>query len=234
MKNALITGATKGIGHAIALAFAKEGINLAICSRNIKDLQQTREQLLAVNPHITVSATVADASIKQQLLQFAQQAEKELGSISVIVNNVGTFIPSSILDDTEDTFDTQMNTNLRPGYELYRYFGKKLMAAKEGHIFNICSVAALSPVVTAGTYSVTKAAVYSLSNIMRLEMQQYGIKVTSVIPGSTITASWDGAEVDKSRFVLPEDVAAAIVTIYKMSTGANVDEIIIKPVFGQL
>ncbi|WDF54564.1 SDR family oxidoreductase [Mucilaginibacter sp. KACC 22063] len=234
MKNALITGATKGIGHAIALAFAKEGINLAICSRNIKDLQQTREQLLAVNPHITVSATVADASIKQQLLQFAQQAEKELGSISVIVNNVGTFIPSSILDDTEDTFDTQMNTNLRPGYELYRYFGKKLMAAKEGHIFNICSVAALSPVVTAGTYSVTKAAVYSLSNIMRLEMQQYGIKVTSVIPGSTITASWDGVEVDKSRFVLPEDVAAAIVTIYKMSTGANVDEIIIKPVFGQL
>lgn len=234
MKNALITGATKGMGRSIALAFAKQGLNLAICSRNIKDLEETRSSLLKVNPAITVSISVADAGIKQQLLDFALKAEHDLGDIQVLVNNVGVFKPTSILDDDEDAFESQFNTNLRPAYELYRYFGKKLAAAKQGHIFNICSVASLSPVITAGTYSVTKAATYSLSNIMRLEMQQYGVKVTSVIPGSTLTASWDGVKVDPDKFVLPEDIASAIITIYNMSAGANVDEITIKPVSGQL
>lgn len=234
MKNALITGATKGMGRAIATAFAKEGLNLAICSRNIKDLEQTRADLQAINPQIKISAVQADASDKAQLIHFAKTAEAELGSISVIVNNVGTYIPTSILDDEENSFDFLINTNLRPGYELYRFFGKKLINLGEGHVFNICSVAALNPVVNAGIYSVTKAATLSLSSVMRLEMQQYGIKVTSVIPGSTLTASWDGVAVDRNRFVLPEDIASAVLTIYKMSAGANVDEIVIKPVSGQL
>jgi len=65
-------------------------------------------------------------------------------------------------------------------------------------------------------------------------MQQYGVKVTSVIPGSTLTSSWDGAVVDASQFVLPADIAAAVITIYNMSSGANVNEITIAPVFGQV
>ena len=69
---------------------------------------------------------------------------------------------------------------------------------------------------------------------MRTEMQQYGVKVTAIIPGSTLTDSWKGMEVDKDKMVMPEDIASAIVNIYKMSTGANVDEIIIRPVGGQV
>ena len=65
-------------------------------------------------------------------------------------------------------------------------------------------------------------------------MQQYGVKVTSVIPGSTLTSSWDGVSVDASKFVLPDDIASAVIAIYNMSAGANVDEITIAPVFGQL
>jgi short-subunit dehydrogenase len=69
---------------------------------------------------------------------------------------------------------------------------------------------------------------------MRLELQQYGVKVTAVMPGSTLTSSWDGVQVDSARFVMPEDIAAAIINAYRLSPGANVDEITIKPVFGQL
>lgn len=234
MKNALITGATKGIGRAIAIAFAKQGLNLAICSRNIKDLQQIKAELHAINQQINIIALEADASKKEQLLQFAKTAEEQLGTIHVIVNNVGVYRPTSILDDNDNTFDQQFGANLRPAYELYRYFGKKLAFLKEGHIFNICSVAGVTPVVNAGTYSVTKAATLSLSNIMRLEMQQHGVKVTAVIPGSTLTASWDGVTVDANKFVLPDDIASAVITIYKMSAGANVDEITITPLFGQV
>ncbi|MDB5143027.1 MAG: family oxidoreductase [Mucilaginibacter sp.] len=234
MKSSLITGATKGMGRSIAIAFAKEGINLAICSRNEKDLADFKQELLQINPQIKVVAQLADGSVKEQLLQFAAAAEQQLGFISIIVNNLGMFDPSSILTENESAFDKQLNTNLMPAYHLYRYFGKTMMAAREGHIFTICSVAALNPIAEAGTYSVTKFALLGLSKVMRLEMQPYNVKVTAVIPGSTLTNSWKDADVDKDQFVAPDDIASAIVNIYKMSTGANVDEIIIKPVGGQV
>jgi short-subunit dehydrogenase len=150
------------------------------------------------------------------------------------VNNVGTYVQQSILDDEEDTFQKLINTNLVPAYELYRYFGKTMMAAKKGHIFNTCSVAAINPVIKAGMYSVTKFALLGLSTIMRLEMQQHQVKVTTILPGSTFTESWEGSNLSPDKFVSPDDVAAAIICAYNMSAGANVDEIMIKPVSGQL
>jgi short-subunit dehydrogenase len=234
MKNALITGATKGMGHAIATAFAHQGINLAINSRNAAELAAFKTELLQINPAIKVFTAVADGSNKEQLLNFAAAAQQNLGPINIIVNNLGMYQYTKILDDDSSLFEKMINTNLMPAYELYRFFGKSMAAAGHGHIFNICSVAALSPVVEAGTYSVTKAALLSLNNVMRLEMQEHGVKVTAVIPGSTLTDSWKGQAVDKDTMVLPDDIASAIVNIYKMSTGANVDQIIIKPAKGQL
>ena len=234
MENALITGATKGMGRAIAIAFAKQGINIAVCSRNADDLSFFKNELLQINPAIKVFTAVADGSIKDELLQFAKAAETDLGNINVVVNNLGTYQYAGILDEPEGTFAKMLNTNLMPAYELYRFFGKKMIAAGKGHIFNICSVAALDVIAEAGSYSVSKAALLSLNKVMKLEMQPHGIKVTAVIPGSTLTDSWKGQDVDKDSMVLPEDIASAIINIYKMSVGANVDEITIKPVKGQL
>lgn len=234
MKNAIITAATKGMGRAIALAFANEGLNLAICSRNAADLADLKTELLAINPAIKVFTSVTDCSVKKDLRAYAAGAEKELGFISVVVNNVGMYQHQSILDDADDAFQKQINTNLAPSYELYRFFGKKMIAAKDGHFFNICSVASLTPIAEAGTYSVTKYALLGLTKTMRLETQSHGVKVTAVIPGSTLTDSWKGMEVDADKMVLPVDVASAVINIYRMSAGANVDEIIIKPAYGQI
>jgi short-subunit dehydrogenase len=234
MKNVLITGATRGMGRAIAIAFAKEGFNLAICSRNADELSGFVQELKLINPDMRICAPVTDVSVKEDLLKFAKLANRELGPVHVIVNNAGMYIPTSILDDREDTFNKLMNINLMPAYELYRFFGKAMIAAREGHIFNICSSASINPVVEAGTYSVTKFALLGLNKVMRLELQQYGVKVTAVIPGSTLTSSWDGVAVDSAKFILPGDIASAIINAYRMSPGANVEEITIKPVFGQL
>ena len=222
------------MGRSIAIAFAIEGINLAICSRNQEDLDGFKNELLKINPAIQVFIMVADGSNKKQLLDFAAAAESGLGAISIIVNNLGMYTFAGILDDTEDAFDKMINTNLMPAYQLYRFFGKKMRAAKHGHIFNICSVAALNPIAEAGTYSVTKAALLALNKVMRLDMQAHNVKVTAIIPGSTLTDSWKGMTVDKDTMVSPDDIASAIVNIYKMSPGANVDEMIIKPTPGQL
>jgi hypothetical protein len=205
MKNAIITAATKGMGRATAIAFAKEGVSLAICSRNADDLAVFKDELLAINNKINVFTAAADCSIKQQVLAFAAAAEKELGFISIVVNNVGIYEYSSILDDKDETFEKHVNTNLMPAYELYRYFGKTMMAARWGHIFNICSIAALNPIAEAGTYSVTKYALLGLTKVMRLEMQPHGVKVTAIIPGSTLTDSWKGMDVDKDK-ILPDEL----------------------------
>ncbi|MHB8209338.1 SDR family oxidoreductase [Mucilaginibacter sp.] len=234
MKNALITAATKGIGRAITIALAKEGINVAVCARGEKDLADLKAELNTINPNIKIFTAATDVSVKAQILKFAVDAEKELGAINIIVNNAGIYEPYSILDDGEDVFQKSINTNLAPAYELYRYFGKKMIVAGEGHIFNICSVASINPVVSAGTYSVTKFALLGLTKVMRLELQAHNVKVTAVIPGSTLTSSWDGVEVDKNVMVMPEDIASSLINIYNMSPGANVDEIIIKPVNGQV
>lgn len=234
MKNVLITGATKGMGRAIATAFAKEGLNVAICSRSGNDLEQFKNELLQINPGIQVVTRIADGSNKEQLLAFAAAAEKELGFISVVVNSLGMFDPVSILDETEAAFDKQLHTNLMPAYHLYRFFGKKMQEAREGYIFTICSVASIDQIASAGTYSVTKTALLGLTRVMKLEMQPYNVKVTAVIPGSTLTNSWAGTTISKDKFVLPEDIASAIINTYRMSPGANVDQIIIRPAGGQL
>ncbi len=234
MRNALITASTKGIGRAIAIAFAAEGVNLALCSRNGEELNTFKEQLLNINTDIKIFVSVTDCSVKQQLLNFAATAEHELGAISIIVNNAGLYTQAFILEESEDSLQRNVDNNLMPAYELYRYFGKKLMAAKAGHIFNICSAVSVNPIAEAGAYSVTKYALLGLTKVMKLELQPAGVKVTAVIPGSTLTSSWEGMEDKKNLMILPEDIASAIISIYKMSTGANVDEIIIKPVYGQI
>ncbi|RYE20961.1 MAG: SDR family oxidoreductase [Sphingobacteriaceae bacterium] len=234
MQNALITGATKGIGLAIAKALAQQGINLAICSRNEEDLRQVKEALLDLNPNIKVFTRVADCSLQEEVLSFAAEAERELQSIQIIINNAGLFLPGSILDEDENTLQKQLDLNVFPAYHLYRYFGKKLMAARGGHIFNICSVASKNVVVNAGSYSVTKFALLGLNNIMREEMKAYQVKVTAILPGSTLTNSWSGTTVPPQKFVLPEDVAAAVINCLKMSAGANVDELIIQTATGEI
>ncbi|MGI4804104.1 MAG: SDR family oxidoreductase [Janthinobacterium lividum] len=234
MKNALITGATKGIGLAIAKAFAREGINLAICSRNEQDLWSVKEALLQINPNIKIFVCVADCSLRDDVFNFAAEAERELQSIQIIVNNAGLFLPGSILDEAGDHLQKQLDLNLMAGYELYRYFGKKLMAARAGHIFNICSVASKKVVVNAGSYSVTKFAQLGLNHIMREEMKAYQVKVTAILPGSTLTNSWTGTTVSPQKFIMPEDVAEAVINCLNMSAGANVDELIIQTATGEI
>ena len=228
MQNALITGATKGIGLAIAKALAKEGINLAICSRHEEELLQVKEALLQISPKIKVFTRTTDCGLRDDVRRFAAEAEQELDAIQIIINNVGAFFPANILEEEENNLQKQLDLNLIAGYELYRFFGKKLMAARRGHIFNICSVAGKQVVANAGSYSVTKFAQRGLNDVMREEMKAYQVKVTAVFPGSTLTDSWNGTTIPAEKFILPEDVAAAIITCLKMSAGANVDELIIQ------
>lgn len=226
--NAIVTGATKGIGKAIAVKLAEQGYNLALCSRNKAELEVLVKEL--VHTGVQILTYPADCSIKEQTYSFCEFVQKHMPAVDVLVNNAGTYIPGSLLDEPDESLEDQLDLNLKAPYYLSKFFGKMMRKQQSGHIFNICSIASKQIVQNAGSYSVTKVALLSLNNVLREELSKYNVKVTAVLPGSTLTSSWDGTEIPRERFVQPEDIANTLYTILSLSDGANVDEIIIKPI----
>jgi short-subunit dehydrogenase len=105
---------------------------------------------------------------------------------------------------------------------------------KSGYIINICSIAALSPVAEAGSYTVTKFALHGLTKVLRLELMRHNVKVTAILPGSTLTSYWEGTTLPEDCFVAAEDIANAVMYCLNTKGGANPDEIVISPLSGQI
>ncbi len=225
--NAVITGATKGIGRAIAIKLAENGYNLAICARNEIELNE-----LVIALHYTgvkIITSVTDCSIKNEVKQFCNFVKNNMQNVNVLVNNVGVFIPGNIINEPDDAFEYQQQLNVNTTYYFSKYFGKMMIEMQIGHIFNICSVASLNPINNSSSYCVTKAAMLSLNHVLRKELTQHQIKVTAILPGATLTSSWDGTKIPANKFVKPADIADTLIAILNLSTGANVDEVIINP-----
>lgn len=225
--NAIITGATKGIGQAIAIQLAQLGYNLILCARNNDELFNLKEELKSYP--IEVLTLRADCSIKQEVLNFFEKAIAFAPQIDVLVNNVGVFQPAVLIEEDDLNFEYQIQLNLFSTYYLGKRVGNLMKKQGFGHIFNICSVASKNIIENAGSYSVTKAAMLSLNDVLRMELTPHHVKVTALIPGSTYTASWEGTNLDKESFVQPKDIAKAVKTILELSKGANIEELIIKP-----
>lgn len=225
--NAVITGATKGIGKAIAIKFAQLGFDLVLCARNKEDLEIFKNELQSLSVNVSIFAV--DLSSKAEVKDFCDQVGLKFSKVDILVNNAGVFYPYSLLDEEDSAFEYQMAVNVNAVYLLSKYFGQIMRNHQSGHIFNICSVASKNVVQNAGSYSVTKSAMLSLNDVLRAELALHQVKVTAVLPGSTLTASWEGTSIPKEKFVQPEDVAEMIASTLKMSKGANVDEITITP-----
>jgi short-subunit dehydrogenase len=231
---AIITGGTKGIGKAIAIGLAKAGYDLAICSRNEKDLNTTGRILRELNPDIEVIYLPTDVSDKSQVLRFVHHISAKWNRVNLLINNAGTFTPGEIHKEPDGVLEKMMNTNLYSAYHLTRAVLPLMLPFKSGHIINICSIASIIAYPNGGSYSISKFAMLGFSKVLREEMKENGIKVTSVIPGATWTNSWEGADFPQSRLMKPEDIAEAILSAIQMSPSAVVEEIIIRPQLGDL
>lgn len=226
--NAIVTGATKGIGRAIAIKLAEEGYNLSVCSRNENELTALAGDLAYTG--VAIHHLETDCANKTSVYKFIEFSANVFEHVDVLVNNAGIFLPGSFLDEDDETFENQLQINLNCAYYLSKYVGRSMRSRESGHIINICSVASKEIVENAGSYGVTKSALLSLNNVLRNELAKYNVKVTAILPGSTLTASWGGTEIPEDKFVRPEDIASSISQLLKLSIGANVDELIIRPV----
>ena len=228
----IVTGATKGIGRAIAEAFANEGADLAICARTAADLDAFKADFNTKFPNIEVFTQSVDMSDKTAVLQFAADVKSKWGQIDVLVNNAGLFIPGEVTKEEDGSLEKMIETNLYSAYYLTRAILPAMPA--QGHIFNMCSVASVIAYPNGGSYSISKFALLGFSKVLREELKEQGIKVTAILPGATWSASWAGVDLPESRLMQATDIAKSVVGAWKMGPSAVVEEIIIRPQLGDL
>ncbi len=232
--NVIITGATKGIGRAIAEKFAEANYNIVACARSKEDLQKLKMEFSRRFPAIFVEIKEADVANLNESKDFGKWILDKDITPDILVNNAGYFIPGHIYNEEEGTLQKMMDTNLNSAYHLTRSLLPAMMERKQGHIFNICSIASFNPMATVGSYGISKFALYGFSKHLREEMKPYGIKVTAVLPGATYTSGWEGSGIDPGSIIEADDVAKMVFASSQLSTAAVAEDIIIRPQSGDL
>jgi len=232
--NAIITGATKGIGFAIAQKFVEKGFNVAICSRNEDDLAKAKDNLLKINDKISVLTFKADVSIKSEVIEFAQFCLNTFEKVDILVNNAGVFFPGMIMEEEEGALEKMVETNLYSAYHMSRQIVPKMQKNKSGYVINMASIASFMAYPNGGSYSISKFALKGFSQVLREELKEDGIKVTTVMPGATWSNSWAGVDLPESRLMQANDIAEAVWSIFEMSPAAVLEELIIRPQLGDL
>jgi len=232
--NAVITGASRGIGKATARIFALHGYDLYLCSRTEENLFRTIEEIKKDFPNISVDGKAVDLGRKQQAQLFGEWVNSRTDSIDVLVNNAGNFIQGNVSDEADGVLEEMVAANLYSAYHLTRTLLPRMMARKTGHIFTLCSIASLAAYPNGGSYSISKFALLGFTKNLRRELQPSGIKVTAVIPGAAYTDSWKSSGISEQRFMEADDIAKIIHQATLLSPQAVVEEIIIRPQLGDL
>lgn len=234
MMNIVITGAGKGMGKALTHRFASGNNNIFICSRTENELRKVAEEVEKAHPQSRVKYFVTDLSKKEGVLNFSAWLDKQEIVVDILINNAGNFIPGSVHNEKEGTLENMIETNLYSAYYLTRALLPKMIKNRKGHIFNMSSIAALQAYNNGGAYSISKFALTGFSKNLREEMKPYNIKVTTVYPGAVYTSSWEGSGILPERIMEENDIAELIYSAAFLSAQACVEDIIVRPLKGDL
>jgi short-subunit dehydrogenase len=231
--NVIITGASRGLGKAIAEVFAANGHDLFLTAMNEVRLYNTMQELINKFPSVAVKGKPFDLSKKKQAQGFGEWCLQN-GSPDILVNNAGSFAGANVHDEEDGALEEMIETNLYSAYHLSRIIVPEMKKKKSGHIFNMSSIAGLQAYPGGGSYSISKFALRGFSVNLREELKDYNIKVTTVFPGAVYTDSWAATGLDRKRFMEAEDIAKMIYSATQLSDKACVEEIIIRPQLGDI
>ena len=227
---ALVTGATEGIGRATALALGRAGYRVGICSRSSDKVAATLAELRAQG--VSAAGAAADVADPAQVRHLVDQVRAELGEIDVLVNNAGVLIARPFDELTLEDWDATMATNLRSLYLTTHLVLPGMRTRQHGTIVNVASLAGRNGFVGGSAYSASKHAVLGFSRSLMLEVRKDNVRVIAICPGSVATGMLrDQAMLkpDHERILRPEDVAASILHVVTLPTGALVSELDIRP-----
>ncbi len=229
----LVTGASQGIGAAIAVAFAERpGVRLALVSRNEAKLEVVAETCRARGAEALV--VPCDVTVDAAVDAMAVRVRERLGAPDVLVNNAGLFEPGGFLETSPEAFRRQVDVNLVSAFLVTRAFLPAMLARGSGRILMMGSVASVRGYPGGTAYGAAKHALLGLARSLREETKGTGVGVTTLLPGATLTPSWDGANLPPDRLMPPEDVARVAVEVATLSDRSVVEEVLIRPAEGDV
>jgi NADP-dependent 3-hydroxy acid dehydrogenase YdfG len=234
-KVALITGAGRGIGRAVALAFAAEGAAVALVARSRADLasvageirERTTARVLAVPTDVTQDAAVET---------LVEHVAGELGRLDVLVTAAGTAAFAPVAESKPGDWDAMLTLNLRAVMVCCRAVLPTMMRQRAGTILNVASIAAKRALPGSAVYTATKMAVIGFSRVLAEELRAHGVRVGVLVPGAVDTPLWDalGASPPREKMLRPEDVARAAVLMAALPPHASLEELTLLPAGGIL
>lgn len=228
----VISGATKGLGRAIAEHFAQNGFDVAACARTETDLLAMQTHWEKSYPNSKLHLFTADFSKKESVLEFAAFVQTVFPITDILVNNAGVFLPGQITEEPDGHLEKMMEINVYSAYYLTRALLPHLKAGS--HIFNMASVAGLKAYPGGGSYSITKFALMGFSKVLREELKPRNIRVTTLIPGAAWSDSWKGVDLPQSRLMQASDIAKTVWAAWDLSDAAVMEEVILRPFLGDL
>jgi short-subunit dehydrogenase len=229
----VVTGGSKGIGKEIVRIFLENGFPVCTCARNPEGLRGLAEEMESIEGS-ELFTSVTDMSKKDEVKKFAGYIDGLPHQVICLVNNTGFFLPGNLYSEDEGVLEAQIETNLYSAYNMTRAIVPQMVKKRNGSIFNICSTASITAYANGGSYCISKFAMYGMSKVFREELKEFGIKVTSVLPGATLTASWEGVDIPPDRFMKSRDIAESIWSVFSLSANTVVEEILLRPQLGDL
>ena len=226
-KVAVITGASRGIGLAIARKLGEMGATLSICARDPQKLESAKNELLTMAPQ--VFAAPVDVTRPEQISTFIQYTQKNLGPIAILVNNagVGWFGPAH--EATEQIWDSILDTNLKSVFLVSKAVAPGMIEQKTGHIINISSLAGKNAFKNGAIYCASKWGLLGLTESMAEDLRQYGIRVAAICPGSVATEFSPHAGKDPAKMLQSEDIAHVVAMLVTQAPRSFISEILIRP-----
>ena len=224
---ALVTGGSRGIGRAIAVRLASLGAAVAICGRDADALNNVSAQLAGMGGR--VFSHVADVTRPADVDALVAKTESALGPITILVNNAGIGVFGPAHEKSEEDWDRVLHTNLKSVFLVSKAVAPSMISRKRGDIINISSLAGVNAFKGGGLYCASKWGLQGLSACMAEDLRGYGIRVSTVCPGSVATEFSGTSPKDPSKVLSPEDVAHAVETIVTQSPKSFLSQLHIRP-----
>lgn len=227
-KTAFITGAGRGIGHGIALAFAREGCDVAVLARTRSEVERTAGEVRALGR--AAPALVGDVADRDAVQRSVDAALEMFGWIDILVNNAGYACFKPFMELSAEDWQRTLDVNLTGPVHCIRAVLPSMIARRSGRIINISSVAGLKPIADQSAYCASKYGLIGLTKVLALELRPYGIGVHAICPGGVDTqlSRENMPDRDKTNWLMPEDVAHAALYLATLSPCAATDEILVR------
>jgi NAD(P)-dependent dehydrogenase (short-subunit alcohol dehydrogenase family) len=229
-KVALITGAGRGIGKAIALAFAREGAALVLTARSIGELAAVAEDAARVSEAKAI-VHPADVTDERQVDELLQRVKDEFGRLDLLVNNAGAFDGGPLDELTIEAWDRVLNTNLRAPFLCTRAALRLMKPARSGRIINIGSIASQRSRPNSAPYTTSKHGLWGLTQATALEGREYGVTCGALHPGNVAVErrQSSGKTEDDEPMMSPDDVARVAVLMATLPPHVEMLEAIVLP-----